>query len=64
MVIGVGIASAPMISLKPGTALPPDIYATTSGAGAQESSTVRINFDPPTMSNRTNMLFWKDKRLQ
>jgi type IV pilus assembly protein PilY1 len=64
MVIGVGIASAPMISLKPGTALPPDIYATTSGAGSQESSTVRINFDPPTMSNRTNMLFWKDKRLQ
>ena len=64
MVIGVGIASAPMISLKPGSALPPDIFATTSGAGSQESSTVRVNFNPRTLSNRSNMLFWKDKRLK
>jgi hypothetical protein len=64
MAIGVGIASAPMISLKPGSVLPPDIYVTTSGSGSQESSTVRVNFDPPTLSNRTNMLYWKDQRIQ
>lgn len=64
IVIGVGIASAPMISLKPGTALPPDIYVTTSGAGSQESSTVRVNFNPPTLSNRSNMIYWRDRRLQ
>ncbi|MFH1080968.1 MAG: PilC/PilY family type IV pilus protein [Pseudomonadota bacterium] len=62
--IGAGIASSPMISLKPGTALPPDLYVTTSGAGAQEASTVRVNFNPPTLSNRTNMLFWRDMRIQ
>lgn len=62
--VGVGIASAPMISLKPGSALPPDLYVTTSGSGSQESSTLRVNFDPPTLSNRTNMLYWKDKRLE
>jgi len=64
MEIGVGISSAPMISLKPGSAPSPDIYVTTSGAGGQESSTLRVNFDPPTVSNRTNMLYWKDRRLQ
>jgi type IV pilus assembly protein PilY1 len=61
--IGAGIASAPMISLKPGSALP-DLYVTTSGAGAQEASTVRVNFDPPSLVNRTNMLYWRDMRIQ
>lgn len=64
MAVGVGIASAPMISLKPGSTLPPDLYVTTSGAGNQESSTLRTNFNPPTLPNRTNMLYWKDKRIE
>ena len=65
MNIGTGIPTAPVISLKPGAALSPDIYVTVSGGGGGgTSSTQRINFDPPTLSNRTNMLFWFDKRLQ
>jgi Tfp pilus tip-associated adhesin PilY1 len=107
MVIGVGIASVPMISMKPAptntaaaqaaaeaayaaayaaaiaagktaeeaaaeaaaaafssSRMIPDLYVTTSGAGAQEASTTRVSFDPPTLSNRTNMLFWRDMRIQ
>jgi type IV pilus assembly protein PilY1 len=65
MNIGTGIPTAPVISLKPGTALSPDIYVTVSGGGGSgSSSTQRISFDPPTLSNRTNMLFWFDRRLQ
>lgn len=65
MNIGTGIPTAPVISMKPGTALPPDIYVTVSGGGGGGSpSTQRISFDPPCLSNRTNMLFWFDKRLQ
>ena len=63
--IGTGIPTAPVISLKPGTALSPDLYVTvSSGGGGGSSNTQRISFDPPTLSNRTNMLFWFDRRLQ
>jgi len=65
MVIGSGVSTAPVISLKPGAALSPDLYVTLSaGGGGGGSNTIRVNFDPPTLANRTNMLFWKDYRLQ
>ena len=63
MNVGTGLPSIPVISLKPGSGLPPDLYITTSGGGPGER-TQRIDFDPPTLANRTNMLFWKDHRLQ
>lgn len=62
--IGTGIPMAPVISLKPGTALSPDLYVTTSaGSSGGEVNTQKIDFDPPTLANRTNLLFWKDNRL-
>jgi hypothetical protein len=62
--IGSGVSTAPVISLKPGTALSPDLYVTLSAGGGSGSNTIRVNFEPPTLANRTNMLFWKDYRLQ
>lgn len=64
MTIGTGIASAPVISLKPGSAGTPDLYVTTSGGGASNAQTQRVNINPPGLVNRTNMLFWKDKRVE
>ncbi|TRZ75638.1 MAG: hypothetical protein D4R93_04625, partial [Deltaproteobacteria bacterium] len=63
--IGSGIASAPVISMKPpGGGNTPDLYITTSGGGGSSASTQRVPFDPPGVSNRTNMLFWRDRRIQ
>jgi hypothetical protein len=71
MIIGSGIPSAPVISMKPGSSPSPDLYVTTSGTGGGVSgttvtsaSTQRVNFDPPSGASRTNMLYWKDRRIQ
>ena len=64
MIIGAGIPSAPVISLKPGGGTTPDLYVTTSGGGSTGAQTQRANINPPGVSNRTNMLFWKDKRVE
>lgn len=62
--IGVGISSTPVISFKPMGAMPPDLYVTVSGGSGTSASTYRVNFDPPTLANRTNILYWKDRRLE
>lgn len=62
--IGTGIATTPVISFKPLGAMPPDLYVTVSGGSGTNASTQRVNFDPPTLSNRTNILYWKDRRLE
>ena len=64
MTIGSGIPSAPVISLKPGGGTTPDLYVTTSGGGGVGAQTQRVNINPPGLANRTNMLFWKDKRVE
>jgi Tfp pilus tip-associated adhesin PilY1 len=71
MVIGSGIPSAPVISMKPGSNPSPDLYVTTSGTGGgatgttvTPASTRRVSFDPPGSASRTNMLYWKDRRIQ
>jgi type IV pilus assembly protein PilY1 len=71
MIIGSGIPSAPVISMKPGSNPAPDLYVTTSGTGGgvtgttvTSASTQRVNFDPPSSASRTNMLYWKDRRIQ
>ena len=64
MTIGSGIPSAPVISLKPGSSATPDLYVTTSGGGGTSASTQRVNINPVGVSNRTNMLYWRDRRLQ
>jgi len=64
MEIGTGISSAPVISLKPGSAGTADLYVTTSGGGVTGAQTQRVNINPPGMANRTNLLFWKDRRVE
>jgi len=62
--VGTGIPSAPIISLKPGGGTTPDMYVTTSGSGLIGAQTQRVNINPPAWANRTNMIFWKDKRVE
>ncbi len=62
--VGGGIPSTPVISMRPGTAPSADIYMTISGGGGQKANTLRVNFDPPTLTTRGNMLFWRDRRIQ
>lgn len=60
--IGTGIPSAPVISINPvsGSA---DLYVTVSGGSGTGASTTRASLTPPGLSSRTNLLYWKDKRL-
>ena len=62
--IGTGIPTTPVVSFKPAGEMPPDLYVTVSGAGRTDVSTTRVNINPPTLANRTNILSWKDRRLQ
>ncbi len=64
MSIGSGIPSAPVVSLKPSGGTTPDLYITASGGGGIGAQTQRANINPPGMANRTNMLYWKDKRIE
>jgi type IV pilus assembly protein PilY1 len=64
MSLGAGIASSPMISMKPGGSTIGDIYVTLSGGSGVSASTQRVNFNPPGLSNRVNILNWKDRRIQ
>lgn len=62
--LGTGIPSAPVMSLKPGGSVTPDLYVTTSGGGGSSASTQRVDITPAGVSNRTNMLYWRDQRIQ
>ena len=62
--LGAGIPSSPEISLRPdGTGA--DMYITNSGGGGTDAQTVKVdgaNLGFP--SNRSNILYWKDRRVQ
>jgi Tfp pilus tip-associated adhesin PilY1 len=71
MSVGVGIPSSPILSLKPIDPNSPvttgsiaDLYMTTSGGGGQNLTTSRVNLEPPSLANRTNLTHWKDLRLE
>lgn len=64
MQLGLGIPSPPIISMKPGNAASADLYVTVSGGSGTGASTQRANVNPPGVANRTNVLFWRDKRVQ
>jgi Tfp pilus tip-associated adhesin PilY1 len=64
MTIGTGIASAPVVSMRPGTDATPDLYVTTSGGGGIDGQTQRANIIPQSLINRTNLLFWRDTRIE
>lgn len=61
--IGTGIPSAPVISMRPGNDGTPDMYVTASGGGGTSAETFRVDFNPRGVANRTNILYWKDKRV-
>ncbi len=64
MLVGSGIASAPVVSVRPG-GHGADIYVTVSGSitGSATDKTGRPT-TPPTLSSPTNVLFWKDRRVE
>ncbi|MDD5475248.1 MAG: hypothetical protein PHU03_01900, partial [Syntrophales bacterium] len=64
MTVGVGIPSAPVLSLNPEGGADPDLYVTTSGGDGTSASTQRVDITPQGVSNRTNMLYWRDCRIQ
>jgi hypothetical protein len=63
MTLGSGIPTAPILSMNPYSKTP-DLYVTVSGGAGIGSSTQRANVNPPAISNRTNLIHWRDRRLQ
>jgi type IV pilus assembly protein PilY1 len=62
--IGTGIPSAPVVSMRPGSDATPDLYVTASGGGGTSAETARVDFDPRGLASRTNMIFWRDRRIE
>ena len=63
--VGYGIPTAPIISLKPGGTGSPDLYVTvSSGDSWTTTRTVKAAVSPPSVTNRSNMLYWRDRRVQ
>jgi hypothetical protein len=63
MPLGVGIPTAPVLSMNP-YASTPDLYVTVSGGAGIGASTQKANISPPTIANRNNILYWRDRRIQ
>jgi type IV pilus assembly protein PilY1 len=61
--LGAGIASSPLISMRPGGSSVADMFVTTSGGGGVGASTQNV-LNPPGLSGRVNILNWKDRRIQ
>ncbi len=61
--LGVGIPTAPTLSLNPYSPTP-DLYVTVSGGSGTGSTTMRAPVTPGGVNNRTNILYWRDRRLQ
>lgn len=65
MVLGYGIATSPIISFRPseggGT---PDLYITLSGGAGTTASSMKVNLTLAGGASRTNILYWKDRRLE
>ncbi len=61
--VGHGIGSAPVMSMRPGGSGITDIYATASGGAGTSALTQKLGTAPSTAS-MTNILYWKDRRLQ
>jgi type IV pilus assembly protein PilY1 len=60
--LGGGVPSSPVLSYNPSTNTP-DMFVTSSSAiGGVHSH--RIDINPAAMSNRANILLWRDRRIQ
>jgi Tfp pilus tip-associated adhesin PilY1 len=62
MTLGVGIPTAPVLSTNPYTKTP-DLYVTVSGGAGMSSSTMKTPVNPPSLASKTNILYWKDRRV-
>jgi len=60
--MGKGIGSSVLVSYRPGFTAA-DIYATTSG-GAGTGALTQTMGEAPKAANMTNILYWKDRRLE
>ena len=61
--IGSGIPTAPMISIRPG-GTGTDLFVTVStGVNWTGTRTVNPQIPMPSLSNRANILHWRDRRL-
>ncbi len=60
--IGRGIGSSILVSYRPGYTAA-DIYVTTSGGAGTGALTQQVG-EAPTTSSMTNILYWKDRRLE
>jgi len=63
MALGVGIPTAPVLSMNPYSKTP-DLYVTVSGGAGTGATTMRANVNPPAIANRTNLIHWRDRRIQ
>jgi hypothetical protein len=63
MTLGVGIPTAPVLSMNPYSKTP-DLYVTVSGGAGTGATTMRANVNPPSIANRTNLIHWRDRRIQ
>ena len=61
--VGYGIPTAPIISFRPGGAAA-DLYVTVSSATYTSTKTVKTPITPSLPANRTNILYWYDRRVQ
>ncbi|HMK43182.1 MAG TPA: hypothetical protein VK445_03515 [Dissulfurispiraceae bacterium] len=68
--LGQGLPSAPVISVAPtttaGGSTRVDVYVTIGGSGTSTGlpDTQKVPAGIPNLTNRTNLLHWKDKRVQ
>jgi len=62
MTLGVGIPTAPVLSMNPFSSTP-DLYVTVSGGAGIGSNTQKANISPPSVASRTNILHWRDRRM-
>lgn len=60
--VGVGIGSAILVSYRPGYGAA-DSYGTASGGAGTSTLTQQLG-EAPSTSSMTNILYWKDRRLQ
>ena len=61
--LGVGIPTAPVLSMNPFSSTP-DLYVTVSGGAGIGSNTQKAAVTPPSIASRTNILHWRDRRVQ
>ena len=62
MTLGVGVPTAPVLSINPLSNIP-DLYVTLSGGAGTGATTMRANVNPPSIANRTNLIHWRDRRI-